>query len=76
MNFSLHLDDSLAAALKRETARSKRPRNALVTEAIRQWLDRARRSTWPPELTDFEPFADLQRFESHRSKKSAGARFP
>ena len=76
MNFSIHIDDRLAAALKREAARTRRPRNALVTEAIRQWLDKARRSTWPPELTDFEPFTDLERFESHRSKKQTGVRFP
>ena len=76
MNFSIHLDDRLAAALKREAARSKRPRNALVTEAIRQWLDKQRRSTWPDELRDFEAFTDLEPFESHRGKKARGVRFP
>jgi predicted transcriptional regulator len=76
MNFSIHLDDRLAAALKREATRTRRPRNAIVAEAIRQWMEKSRRSTWPPELTDFEPFTDLERFESHRSKKRTGARFP
>lgn len=76
MNFSIHLDDRLAAALKREAARVRRPRNALVAEAVRQWLDRARRNTWPPELTDFEPFTDLEPFERHRARKKTGARFP
>lgn len=76
MNFSIHLDDRLAAALKRHAARSRRTRNALITEAVRQWLERAEHSTWPAELTDFEPFTALAPFESHRSKKKTGARFP
>lgn len=76
MNFSVHLDEGLSTALRREAVRRKRPRNSLVTEAIRQWLDKARRATWPPELKDFEPFTDLARFESHRSRKRRGVRFP
>jgi len=76
MNFSIHLDDRLAAALKRQAARTGRTRNALVTEAVRQWLERAQRSEWPAELTDFEPFEDLEPFESHRSTRSTRSRFP
>ena len=76
MNFSIHLDDRLVAALKRQAHRSGKTRNALITEAVRQWLAQAERATWPAELTDFEPFDDLEPFENHRSKKSSGARFP
>ena len=76
MNFSIHLDDRLAAALKRVAARRGRTRNALITEAVREWLERAERATWPAELTEFQPFADLVPFESHRAKKKSGVRFP
>lgn len=72
MNISL--DDQLAAALEREASRTGRPLSALVAEAISQWLEKSRRSTWPPELTDFEPFTDLEPFESHRSGKRTGVR--
>ena len=35
MNFSLHLEERLVAALKRQAARSGRTRNALINEAVR-----------------------------------------
>jgi hypothetical protein len=76
MNFSIHLDDRLAKELSLAARRTKRPRNALVAEAVRQWLERSGRKTWPPELTDFEPFTEVARFESHRSKRKTGPRFP
>lgn len=76
MNFSLHLEQRLVAGLKRQAARSGRTRNALINEAVRQWLERAQRDEWPEELRDFQPFDDLKPFESHRAKKSSGARFP
>lgn len=76
MNFSLHLEERLVAALKRQAARSGRTRNALINEAVRQWLERAQRDEWPKELSDFEAFEELKPFESHRAKKSSGVRFP
>jgi hypothetical protein len=75
MNFSIHLDERLIAALKRQAHKSGKTRNALITEAVREWLARAERATWPDELTDFEPFDELEPFESHRSRKRTGARF-
>lgn len=76
MNFSIHLEERLAAGLKRQASRSGRTRNALINEAVRQYLERAQRDEWPKELHDFAPFDDLKPFESHRAKKSSGVRFP
>ena len=76
MNFSIHIDDETAARLKREAARKKRTRNALITEAVKQWLERAQRSEWPEELQDFEGTPTLEPFEKARSKRRQGPRFP
>ena len=76
MNFSVHLDERLVKALERQARRAGRTRNALITDAVREWLARAERASWPAELTDFEAFDGLAPFESHRSKKKVGARFP
>lgn len=76
MNFSIHLEERLAAGLKRHASRSGRTRNALINEAVRQYLERAQRDAWPEELRDFEALDDLKPFESQRAKKSSGVRFP
>jgi hypothetical protein len=75
MNFSIHLDDSTAALLKREASRRNRTRNAAITEAVKQWLKRSHLSEWPAELLDFKGTPKLKPFEQDRSMKQR-VRFP
>lgn len=76
MNFSIHLDDRLAAELKREAKRLSRTRNALVTEAIRTWLELRKPSAWPKELLDYEGCRELEPFEARRKRGAEKPRFP
>ncbi|MEW5741148.1 MAG: ribbon-helix-helix domain-containing protein [Myxococcota bacterium] len=76
MNFSVHLDEQTAAALKREARRLSRTRNSLVAEAIRAWLERVQPTAWPKELLDFEGCKDLEPFEDRRRGGPQKARFP
>ena len=76
MNFSIYIDDATADRLKREAARRKRTRNAVVAEAVKQWLERAQGSQWPRELLEFRGEPKLVPFEEFRSKKKERPRFP
>jgi hypothetical protein len=76
MNFSIHIDDQVAAALEKEAKRSGKTRNRLIGEAVRAYLERTRPTEWPPELLDFAPVKGLKPFESFRRKGKVRARFP
>lgn len=76
MNLSVHLEDRLAKELTRLVKRSKSNRNALINEAVRRFVAQERRSTWPAELLEASPVDDFVPFETLRSAKSIGPRFP
>lgn len=76
MNFSIHIDDVTARRLKEEAARRRQTRNAVITLAVKQWLEREQHTEWPIDLLQFEGVPQLQPFESHRSKRKVHARFP
>jgi hypothetical protein len=76
MNFSIHIDDQTAKRLEQEAARRRRPRNALIAEAVKQWLERIQPTHWPADLLQFKGAPKLAPFEAHRSKKKQGVRFP
>ena len=76
MNFSIHIDDRTAKSLAREVRRSGKTRNALIGEAVRQYLDQSRISEWPAELLEAQPLKGLKPFESFRRKERPAVRFP
>lgn len=76
MNFSVHLDEALAKELALLVKRSKKNRNALINEALRQFVAQKRRSEWPRELLEAEPPPGVEPFEKHRSTRREGPRFP
>lgn len=76
MNFSIHIDDATAERLKREAARRNRTRNAAITEAVKQWLERSQPTEWPQDLLEFKGTVTLEPFERRRSKKKQRVRFP
>lgn len=50
MNFSIHIDEELALELSRVVKRSGKSRNALVNEALRQYLEGQNKSRWPQSV--------------------------
>jgi metal-responsive CopG/Arc/MetJ family transcriptional regulator len=66
VNFSIHLSDDLVERLN-ETAREVgRKRNALIRDAVAEYLQRHRSRKWPTEVLNFRGVAKLPRFEEHR----------
>lgn len=76
MNLSVYLDDGLAKELARIVKRTRTNRNALINEALRHFVAEQCRTQWPKELLEAEPVTELIPFESHRSAKRNGPRFP
>ena len=76
MNFSIHIDEATARRLRKEAARRRQTRNAVITQAVKQWLERAQHTEWPADLLQFEGVPQLEPSESLRSKKKVRARFP
>jgi predicted transcriptional regulator len=69
VNFNLYLDRDAAARLTRLAKSKKTPRNALIREAVQDWLKRENQQ-WPAEVLEFHGAADAVPFESHRSELS------
>jgi hypothetical protein len=70
MNFNLYLDRESAEQLDRLAHKTRRPRNALIREAVRTWLYN-RAAAWPKEVVDFAAEPSLVPFEAHRATLGA-----
>lgn len=66
MNFSIHLNDTLARRLQQIAQETGRSRNALVREAVESWLASREQRRWPQEVLDFEGVPDAVPFEQSR----------
>jgi Arc/MetJ-type ribon-helix-helix transcriptional regulator len=66
MNFSVHFNDELVKRLN-ETAKAKgKTRNALIREAVTEWLERERPKKWPRSVMTFRGVRGFPRFEDER----------
>jgi metal-responsive CopG/Arc/MetJ family transcriptional regulator len=63
VTFSIHLNDELVDQLSRAAKEAGKARNALVGEAVKEWLGRRRRRTWPAVVMSFRGVRRSIRFE-------------
>ena len=68
MNFNIYLDDETGQQLNHAAKREGESRNALVRQAVSQWLSRHGKSQWPNEVLAFKGVADMPLFEASRGK--------
>ena len=66
MTFSIYLDDKLAERLNRVAIESGKARNALIREALEEWLARSRAKKWPEVVLAFKGVRGAPRFEEAR----------
>jgi predicted transcriptional regulator len=66
VTFSIYIDDDLVEHLNRIAGETGKPRNALVREALQEWLARRKRSRWPATVMAFRGIKGLPRFEEGR----------
>ncbi len=68
MNFNIYLDDETGQRLNHVAKQAGESRNALVRQALSEWLDRQGKPQWPAEVLAFEGWADMHPFEASRDK--------
>ncbi len=68
MNFSVHLSDDLVERLNRSAQEIGKTRNALIREAVAQWLERRQPQRWPAEVMNFKGIRRFKRFEDSRKE--------
>jgi len=68
MNFSVHLSNELVERLDRAATENGKTRNALVREAVGEWLDRRRPRMWPASVMSFRGIRGIIRFEESRKE--------
>ena len=68
MNFNIYLDDETGQRLNQVAKQEGESRNALVRQAVSEWLNRHGKSQWPDEVLAFKGMADIPRFEASRGR--------
>lgn len=66
MNLNIYLENNLGQQLRERAATLKKTRNAIIREAIQEWIMRHRANTWPAIIRNYKGMKDFPRFESHR----------
>ena len=71
MTFSIYLDTKLAARLTRTAKESGKSRNAVIREALAEWLSRKQTDQWPKAIREFRGIRNAPRFEANRKELRA-----
>jgi len=68
MNFNIYLDDETGQQLSQVAKRAGESRNALVRQAVSDWLNRHGKPQWPDEVLAFKGMANMPVFEASRDR--------
>lgn len=68
MNFNIYLDDDTGQRLKQAAEQLQESKNALVRQAVGEWLNRQGKAQWPDEVLAFQGIADMPLFEAGRDR--------
>jgi len=71
MSFSIHLEDEIFQQVDRAAKESGKTRNALIRQALREWLASRKPAAWPAKVAAFKGIKGAPRFESRRSELRA-----
>jgi hypothetical protein len=66
MNVNIYLEENLAHQLDKYIEQSGTKRNAIIREAIKEWLARRQPQKWPDCIMNFKGDPDFPPFESFR----------
>jgi len=68
LNFSIHLEDETFRRVETAAKQSGKTRNALIRQALREWLGGRKPAAWPARVMAFKGIRTTSRFESMRSQ--------
>lgn len=66
MHFNIYLDDATGQQLNAVAKQVGETRNALIREAVKEWLNRHACPQWPDAVMEFQGEPGLQPFEAAR----------
>ncbi|NRB11319.1 MAG: hypothetical protein HRU35_06905 [Rickettsiaceae bacterium] len=66
MNMNIYLEDQLAKKLVTFAEKLHRKKNAIVREAIKDWIDKHSRQKWPDSVLQFKGIEDFPDIEELR----------
>lgn len=76
MNFNIYLDDETGRRLAAAAEHAHASRNALIRQAVSEWLDRQAQGQWPDAVLEFQGMADMPAFEAGRDRLEAPSADP
>lgn len=68
MNFNIYIDDKVGIKLNKLAKTSGKTRNALIREAIEEWVNHQINPQWSEKILSFKGLKDMPSFESYRSE--------
>ena len=66
MNVNVYIENNLSQQLNESAKALHKSRNAIIREAIQDWLLCHKAHTWPAAVLNYKGDARFPRFESHR----------
>lgn len=66
MNINVYLEDSLAKSLNQSAKQLGSSRNAIIREALKEWIQQHEIRKWSATVLNFQGAKELPSFESHR----------
>lgn len=67
MNINIYLEDSLGKQLNQYTQKIGKSRNAIIREAVKEWIDHHGVKEWPNSILQFKGIEDFVSFETQRA---------
>ncbi len=67
MNVNIYLEDSLGKCLNQQAKKIGKSRNAIVREAIKEWMEHHGTKRWPNSILTFTGIEGVVPFESYRT---------
>jgi hypothetical protein len=68
MHFNIYIDDQTGQKLARVAEEAGESRNAIIRRALKEWLARRSKPSWPEEVMAFEGMSGMPPFESGRDR--------
>lgn len=68
MNINIYLEDELAKSLNQLVKQSGHTRNAVIREAVREYIVHHEIENWPASVLNYKGSKGMTPFESHRDE--------
>lgn len=67
MNLNIYLEDSLGQQLTSCAKKLHRKKNTIIREALKEWINRHTKKSWPKSIMDFKGAKEFPTIEELRS---------